>query len=147
MLSRLLGSDRSREAAPPSAPGATAARSLPADRERAIPPAAERVDRGRREVAQTAVELRERYPLPACQRALVERLVVRLAVDLEVAIRQPTAAAREAFAVASDPECEMPALIGVVERDPTLARALLRHAGSAAHWSATRSKARCAAAA
>jgi HD-like signal output (HDOD) protein len=130
MLSRLFAPDRSRGAPPPTvqAAGEPAARSP----EAALPPAAEMLDGWRQEVARIALELRERYPLPEPQRSAVERLFVRLAVDPAMVIRQPSEAAREAYTVASDPGCEMPALLGVVERDPTLARALLRHAGSAA---------------
>ena len=97
-----------------------------------VPHADELLDGWRQEVARVALELRERYPMEAAQRSHAERLLVRLAMYLDVVTRQPSTAAREAFAVASDPGCELPALVGVVERDPTLARALLRHAASAA---------------
>jgi HD-like signal output (HDOD) protein len=79
-----------------------------------------------------ALELAERHRLVDTERSHAERLLVRLAVDLEFVIRQPSQAAQEAFAVASDPGCELPALVAIVERDPSLARAVLRHAASAA---------------
>jgi HD-like signal output (HDOD) protein len=60
-----------------------------------------------------------------------ERLLVKLAVDLDLAIRQPPAAAQEALAAVADPASDLPTLVRVLERDPMLCGVLLRHAGSA----------------
>jgi HD-like signal output (HDOD) protein len=47
-------------------------------------------------------------------------------------VGQPPAAAREALAVANDPDTDPSTLAQVFERDPALTQALLRHANSAA---------------
>jgi HD-like signal output (HDOD) protein len=132
MLSRLFGSFRSRDAGADAALLVAPPPAARADDGPPLPPAAELLDAWRQEVARLSLELRERYRLAGPERAHAERLLVKLTVDLEMVVRQPSQAAQEAFAVASDPGCEMAELVRVVEKDPTLARALLRHAGSAA---------------
>jgi hypothetical protein len=62
--------------------------------------------------------------------AHAEQLLVRIAVDLDMVVRQPPPAAQEALAVAGDPHCDLPALLRVVERDPAVTRGLMRHASS-----------------
>jgi HD-like signal output (HDOD) protein len=83
----------------------------------------------RQDVARVCIELRERHP--TLEHGHAERLLVKVAVDLEFTIRQPSQAAQEAFSVAGDPHCELGALIRIVERDPALTRALLRTSASA----------------
>lgn len=92
-------------------------------------------DAWRQQLARTTIALRERHPPagdPAERAARVhaERLLVKIAVDLDMVVRQPPPAAREALAVAGDPQCELPALVRVVERDPAVTRGLMRHASS-----------------
>jgi hypothetical protein len=95
----------------------------------------EMVDAFRQQVARTALALREQHPEPAdaggrAARAHAERMLAKIAVDLDMVVRQPPPAAREALAVAGDPECELPALLRVIERDPAVTRGLMRHASS-----------------
>jgi HD-like signal output (HDOD) protein len=155
MLSRLFKSGRDRDPshdggvavaaapAPPAPPAGVPARPAAATRgptiiqpavavaEVELPPAAELIDVWRQDVARVCIELREAYPVGDAHRSHAERLLVKLAVDLEVVVRQPSHAAQEAFSVAGDPGCELGALVRLVERDPVLARGLLRHAASA----------------
>jgi HD-like signal output (HDOD) protein len=93
------------------------------------------VDEWRQQVARTVLALREQHPAPAdaggrTARVHAERLLVRIAVDLDMVVRQPPPAAQEALAVAGDPDCDLPALLRVVERDPAVTRGLMRHASS-----------------
>ena len=157
MLTRLLNALRGRaadgraeasdESGVPRAAGAAApcgagwgmdalplGRQLPP--EGALPHPSIMVDAWRQQVARTALALREQHPAPAdaggrTARAHAERLLVAIAVDLDIVVRQPPPAAQEALAVAGDPGCELPALLRVVERDPAVTRGLMRHASSA----------------
>jgi HD-like signal output (HDOD) protein len=117
-----------RPAPPPRAPIAP----LRDEPEPELPPVPALIDAWRAEVARTTIGLRERYPM----HDHAERLLVKLAVDLDLAIRLPPAAAQEALAVVADPSSDLAALVRVLERDPLLCRALLRHAGSALFASA-----------
>jgi HD-like signal output (HDOD) protein len=94
-----------------------------------VPTSEALLDMWRQDIARVSIDLREEYP--ALESGHAERLLVKLAVDLEFTIRQPSAAAQEAFDVAGDPSCELSALIRIVERDPSLTRALLRTSSSA----------------
>jgi HD-like signal output (HDOD) protein len=96
-----------------------------------LPPVAELEDGWRQEVARGCLDLRERHP--SLEHGHGERLLVKIAVDLEFTVRQPSPAAQEAFNVAGDPRCDLPALVRIIDRDPALARALLRTSGSALH--------------
>lgn len=99
--------------------------------EMALPSEAQLVDEWRTDVARTTIALGERYPTQDATRGHAERLLVKLAVDLDVTIRQPPVAAREALAVIADPDSDLHALVRALERDPTLCQALMRQAGSA----------------
>jgi HD-like signal output (HDOD) protein len=121
-----------RAAAPPARDTATFP-ALPPEAPLAHP--SEMVDVFRQQVARTALALREQHPEPAdagarAARAHAERMLAKIAVDLDMVVRQPPPAAREALAVAGDPECELPALLRVIERDPAVTRGLMRHASS-----------------
>jgi HD-like signal output (HDOD) protein len=94
-----------------------------------LPPAAELAEEWRQEVARGCLDLRERHP--SLEHGHGERLLVKIAVDLEFTVRQPSAAAQEAFCAAGDTSCELPALVRIIERDAALTRALLRTSGSA----------------
>src|SRR5690348_5179120 len=100
MLSRLFGrrsGDRDRGR---GGRAGAASRTPPAGvPEIQLPPAAEMLDAWRQEVARVAIELDGRHRLLDAERGHAERLLVRLAVDLEFVIRQPSQAAQEAFAV------------------------------------------------
>jgi HD-like signal output (HDOD) protein len=114
--------------------GALSAGALPA--EAPLPHPSLMIDGWRRQVARTVIALCERHPASAdagerSARARAERLLVQVAADVDLVVRQPPPAAQEALAVAGDPRCELPALVRVVERDPALARGLMRHASSA----------------
>ncbi len=114
-----------------------------APRDPILPHPSAMIDAWRRDVAGSAITLRDRY-LEAGRRpargtaAHAERLLVRLTVDPEMIVRQPPAAARDALAAAGDPDCDLPRIVAVVERDPALARGLMRHASSAAFAAAAR---------
>ena len=96
----------------------------------ALPHPSAMIDGWRQQVARAAIALRSTYCTgPA--RTHAERLLLRLAVDQEMVVRQPPPAAQEALAVATDPACELSRLVHIVERDPTLTRGLMRHASSA----------------
>jgi HD-like signal output (HDOD) protein len=119
-------SEAARGAAPPA---------VTRSREAPLPHPSFMIDAWRQEVARTAIALRERHPAPddaggRAARVHAETLLVRITADLDVVIRQPPPAAQEALAVAGDPRCELPALVRVVERDPAVARGLMRHASS-----------------
>ena len=153
MLKALFGTKKGRDAAPTegAAGAATVAAPLPsrpalpeqaawvpplaAAVEVPVPPAEELLDTWRQEIARVSLDLREEYPEP--ERDHTERLLVKLAVELEFTIRQPSAAAQEAFDVAGDANCELGALIRIVERDPALTRALLRTSASAFYGGAS----------
>jgi HD-like signal output (HDOD) protein len=122
------GSTRVPTPGPPGPPGPVP--------EPALPHPSIMVDTWRQQVARTALALREQHPTPAdpgsrSARTHAERLLVRIAVDLDMVVRQPPPAAQEALAVAGNPNCELPALLRVVERDPAVTRGLMRHASSA----------------
>jgi HD-like signal output (HDOD) protein len=143
MLTRLLNTLRGRpsdgvaDASGPGASGSGEGGTLapPGAREPALPHPSLLIDTWRQQVARTALALRDRHPLPddagnRAARAQAERLLVKVGVDLDLVIRQPPPAAQEALAVAGDPRCDLPALVRVVERDPAVTRALMRHASS-----------------
>ena len=107
MLSRLFG-HRSRDPQPgrgerPGGAVLAPAVARPGGPDVELPPAAEMLDAWRQEVARGAIALHGRYPLADAERGHAERLLVRLAIDVEFVIRQPSQAAQEAFAVAADP--------------------------------------------
>lgn len=114
---------------PASAPSVAWVPPVAAVPEVPVPPTEELLESWRQEIARVSIDLRERYP--GIERDHAERLLVKLAVDLEFTIRQPSSAAQEAFAVAGDANCELNSLIRIVERDPALTRALLRTSSSA----------------
>lgn len=89
----------------------------------------------RADVARVTIALRERYPLQDSPRDHAERLLVKLAVDLEMAVWQPSAAAQEALAMIADPDGDPTALVRVLERDDALGRGVMRHAGCALYAS------------
>ncbi|GJG85865.1 hypothetical protein tb265_10460 [Gemmatimonadetes bacterium T265] len=148
MLTRLLDALRGQsDDRPPGADGVAAAPVPPpgariglatttgggAPRDPILPHPAVMCERWRQEVARAAVGLRERYQADADPRTRghAERLLLTLAFDHDMVVRQPAPAAREALTVAGDPDCELPRLVQVIERDPTLTRGLMRHASSA----------------
>ena len=88
-------------------------------------------ERWRADVARTTIALRERYPLQDSPRDHAERLLVKLAVDLEMAVWQPSPAAQEALTIIADPDGDPAALVRVLERDATLGGGVMRHAGCA----------------
>lgn len=95
------------------------------------------IEMWRQDVARAAITLRDRYHGDAPHaREHAERLLLALTLDQEMVVRQPPPAAHEALAVAGDPECELPRLVQIIERDPTLARGLMRHASSALYAAA-----------
>ncbi len=103
--------------------------------EPALPHPSAMADLWRQQLARTTIALRERYPAgndphARAARGHAERLLVKVAVDLDMVVRQPPPAAQEALAVAGDPQCELPALVRVLERDPAVTRGLMRHASS-----------------
>ncbi len=87
----------------------------------------------RQDVARAAIALHERHRTHADARTRThaERLLLKLALDHDMVVRQPPPAAQEALAVAGAPDCDLPRLVQVIERDPTLTRGLMRHASSA----------------
>lgn len=85
----------------------------------------------RADVARTTIALRERYPLQDSPRDHAERLLVKLAVDLEMAVWQPSPAAQEALTLVADPDGDPAALVRVLERDGSLGGNVMRHAGCA----------------
>ncbi|HEY0778973.1 MAG TPA: hypothetical protein VGD56_13465, partial [Gemmatirosa sp.] len=118
MLTRLLDSLRAR----PDAAGAAAvdlptrvaaAQDQPAPSP-ALPHPSAMLEGWRQEVARATIALRDRYgagSAGARARADAERLLLRLAIDQEMVVRQPPPAAQEALAVAADPTCELPRLV------------------------------------
>jgi hypothetical protein len=150
MLTRLLDALRGRPGGPPAAragagsgaPAGGRAGGLaappaypPLPPEPALPHPSAMADVWRQQLARTTIALRERYPADAdpharAARSHAERLLVKVAVDLDMVVRQPAPAAQEALAVAGDPQCELAALVRVVERDPAVTRGLMRHASS-----------------
>jgi hypothetical protein len=103
--------------------------------ESTLPHPSAMADLWRQQLARTTIALRERYPAgddphARAARGHAERLLVKVAVDLDMVVRQPPPAAQEALAVAGDPQCELPALVRVLERDPAVTRGLMRHASS-----------------
>ncbi|MGZ8377037.1 MAG: HDOD domain-containing protein [Gemmatirosa sp.] len=141
MLNRLLGSRRdTRPGGPAGAPppptgehavvtatAPAAALSPLVGPTLAFPDAPALAERCRAELARVTIALRERYPI----NDHAERLLVKLAVDLEMAAWQPSAAAQEALGIVADPDGDPAALVRALERDAALARGLLRHAGCA----------------
>jgi hypothetical protein len=149
MLTRLLDALRGRT---PASAGAAVVPGAPergdVDREKTsgmgmgalapelpLPHPSAMADAWRQRLARATIALRERHPVeggPAERAARVhaERLLVKIAVDLDMVVRQPPPAAQEALAVAGDPQCELPALLRVIERDPAVTRGLMRHASS-----------------
>lgn len=98
-----------------------------------LPHPAAMVEQWRQNVARAAILLRDRYATTTNPhvRTQAERLLLRLSRDHEMVVRQPPPAAQDALAVAANPECELPHLVQIIERDPTLTRGLMRHASSA----------------
>jgi HD-like signal output (HDOD) protein len=156
MLNRLLGSRRGAPAGGPPAPapattrtgehpiaaGAPAASAATAlsplvGPTLATPDAAALAERCRAEVARVTIALRERYPLQGLTGDHVERLLVKLAVDLEMAAWQPSAAAQEALGIIADPDGDPTALVRALERDAALGRGIVRHAGCALYAGGT----------
>jgi HD-like signal output (HDOD) protein len=155
MLSRLLGSRRGARADEPPAPGAQPAPETTRTGEHAaagavaaplsplvgptlaMPDAATLAERCRAEIARVTIALRERYPLQGLTGDHAERLLVKLAVDLEMAAWQPSAAAQEALRIIADPDGDPAALVRAIERDAALGRGLVRHAGCALYAGGT----------
>jgi HD-like signal output (HDOD) protein len=147
MLKALFGTKKGRDAATPREGAATECVTatppprpvvpeqaawvppLTAAAEVPVPPVEELLEAWRQQIARVCIDLREEYP--GLERDHTERLLVKLAVDLEFTIRQPSAAAQEAFDVAGAANCELATLVRIVERDPALTRALLRTSASA----------------
>ncbi len=97
----------------------------------ALPPAVALGEQWRAQVARTTIALRERYPHRDSPRDHAERLLVKLAVDLELAVWQPSPAAQEALAIIGDPDGDPAALVRVLQRDAALEQGVLRLAGCA----------------
>lgn len=145
MLTRLLDAfrprtdDRSASVAYATADVSSTAPTAhaPSPRDPILPHPSVMLEAWRQEIARAAIALRDHDGAEASHaRAHAEALLLTLTLDPDMVVRSPPPAAQEALAVASDPACELPRLVAIIERDPTLTRGLMRHASSAMYAAA-----------